>query len=197
MERVCMYTGVSQDTVRKIRREDEERQRERPGEMLSSPSKKKPRLSLEKNFEDFEIIRQTINKFYLELKIVPTLKKLLSKLQEIMNFPYSRETLRRILKANGFYFRKCQNKRKILMERPAILHWRYKYIRDIRNHRRDGRNIIYLDETWVDNDLTFRKCWQSNDLFGVVSNITSSGKYLKLMLLIMWFYAHSLLVFNP
>lgn len=93
-DRVSLYTGVSQKTVRKIHREDEERQRERPAEMLSSPPNKKTRLSLMKDFEDFPVIRQTINKFYLELKVVPTLKKLLLKLREIMNCPYSRETLR-------------------------------------------------------------------------------------------------------
>lgn len=107
IDRVSLYTGVSQKTVRKIHREDEERQRERPAEMLSSPPKKKTRLSLMKDFEDFPVIRQTIKKFYLELKVVPTFKKLLLKLREIMNSPYSRETLRMLLKANGFHFRKC------------------------------------------------------------------------------------------
>nr|CAH7759088.1 unnamed protein product [Callosobruchus chinensis] len=90
-----------------------------------------------------------------------------------MEFSYSRESLMLLLKANGFYWSKCQNERKILMEKRNILHWRYKYLRSIRRYREEGRNFIYLDETWL--DLTFKKCWQSEDAMGVVSNISSTG----------------------
>lgn len=182
MDRVSLYTGVSQSLVRKIHKEDEKRRIEQPGQMLSSPGRKRSRLSIKDKFDfgDFAIIRRTIQDFYLEQKIVPTTTKLLIKLREIMDFPYSRESLRKLLKANGFYFRKCQNKRKILMEKPTVLHWRYKYIRNIRKYREDGHHIIYIDETWVDNDLTFHKCWQSADVFGIISNIRASGKYLFL-----------------
>ncbi|XP_050294327.1 uncharacterized protein LOC126734670 [Anthonomus grandis grandis] len=176
IDRVALYTGVSKDRVSQIHKEAMKRQAEHPDQMLSSPPNKKSRICLLRDFDDFSIITRTINNFYLELKMVPTVNKLLIKLREIMNFPYSRETLRKLLKANGFYFRKCQNKRKILVERPAILHWRYKYIRAIRKYREEGRNIVYLDETWVDNDLTFGKCWQSNEVFGVVSNIRANGR---------------------
>ncbi|XP_050293624.1 uncharacterized protein LOC126734134 [Anthonomus grandis grandis] len=61
------------------------------------------------------------------------------------------------------------------MEKPHILHWRYKYIHAIWKYRQENRNIIYMDETWVDNDLTVGKCWQSSDIFGVPSNISSTG----------------------
>lgn len=167
------------NSVKRIRNEDEERRRENPEKLLSSPGKSRPRPSIgdKINEGDFSIIRRTIQKFYLEIKVVPTLRKLLQKLQEDMDFPYSKYTLRRLLKANGFYFRKCGNKRKILMEKPNILHWRYKYLREIKKYREEGRNIVYLDETWVDNDLTFKKCWQSNDVFGVISNISSTGEF--------------------
>ncbi|XP_050301482.1 uncharacterized protein LOC126739728 [Anthonomus grandis grandis] len=57
-----------------------------------------------------------------------------------------------------------------------ILHWRYKYINAIQKYRNEGRNIVYIDETWVDNDLTFQKCWQSTDVFGITSNIRASGR---------------------
>lgn len=178
LERVAMYTGVSVTVVKKIHKEDVERKENIPEKLLSSPGKKRSRPSAVQNIDDFDfsIIRRIIEKFYLELKVVPSLKKLLQKLKSDTNFPFSRETLRRMLKANGFYWRKCQNKRKILVERPNILHWRYKYIHAIRKYREEGRNIIYVDETWVDNDLTVPKCWQSAEVFGVVKNISSTGK---------------------
>lgn len=180
LERVAMYTGVSVSAVRRIHREDEERNRSNPDQLLSSPGKKRSRLSAVDEIEDFDfsIIRRLIEKFYLELKIVPTLRKLLVKLREDVYFPFSRETLRKMLKANGFGWRKCQNKRKILVEKPAILHWRYKFLRAIRQYREEDRNIVYIDETWIDNDLTVKKCWQSQNVLGVTSNISSSGEYL-------------------
>lgn len=179
LDRTALYTGVSVDSVKRVKREDEKRREECPDKMLSSPGKKRFRPCIEDKIDDFDfgVIRRTIEKFYLELKVVPTTKKLLQKLREDINFPFSRETLRRLLKAKGFYFRKCNNKRKVLMERPNVLHWRYKYLRQMKQYRQEGRNIVYIDETWVDNDLTFKKCWQSNDVFGVISNISSTGEY--------------------
>ena len=179
LERVASYTGVSKSSVKRIRIEDVERTENNPNELLSSPSKKKPRCSAVENIENFEfgIVRRMIEMFYLELKVVPTLKKLLQKLRSEINFPFSRETLRRMLKANGFHWRKCQNKRKLLVERPNILHMRYKYIHAIKKYREEGRNIVYMDETWVDNDLTVQNCWQSAEVVGVMKNISSTGKY--------------------
>lgn len=179
LDRVALYTGASVATIKTIHNEDEERRRSNPDELLVSPGKKRSRFSISEKVDDadFSVIRRTIEKFYLELKVVPTTRKLLIKLREIMDFQYSRESLRRLLKSNGFYWRKCQNKRKILMEKPHILHWRYTFIHTIRKYREEGRNIVYLDETWIDNDLTFKKCWQSAEVFGVVSNISSTGKH--------------------
>nr|CAH7749883.1 unnamed protein product [Callosobruchus chinensis] len=75
-----------------------------------------------------------------------------------------------------FFGVNAKKKRKMLMERPNILHWRYKYIREIRKHRQEKRTIIYMDETWVDNDLTFKKCWQSDTASGLINNIGSTGR---------------------
>lgn len=179
LDRVALYTGASKSSIRRIHDEDEERNRLHRDNLLSSPGKKRPRPTVVQKVDDFDfgIIRRTIEKFYLVFKVVPTTRKLLKELKKEINFPYGRESLRQLLKANGFYWRKCQNKRKILMERPNILHWRYKYIKAIKKYRGEGRNIIYIDETWVDNDLTFKKCWQSDSVFGVVSNISSTGKF--------------------
>jgi len=59
LERVSMYT------------KDKDRKIHNPENMLSSPGKKKPRLTVVVRFKfDFSVIRQTIEKFYLELKQV-------------------------------------------------------------------------------------------------------------------------------
>lgn len=177
-DRAALYTGLSKNTIQRIHREDETRRQENPDQSLSNPKKKhRPDIKEKIDDADFSVIRRLIQKFYLELKVVPTTRKLLIKIKEEMDFPYGRESLRKLLKGNGFYFKKCQNKRKILVERPNILHWRYKYIRSIKKFREEGRKVFYIDETWVDNDLTFKKCWQSNDVFGTIKNIGSTGRY--------------------
>ena len=72
LERVAMYTGVSISAVRKIHNEDEERKENNPDQLLSSPGKKRTRLSAVENMDnfDFGIVRRTIENFYLELKSV-------------------------------------------------------------------------------------------------------------------------------
>lgn len=182
IERVALYTGASISSIRKIHKEDEDRRANNSAQLLKSPGKKRLRLSFKEKFDffsDFSVIRNIIQRFYVEWKVVPTTKKLLQAVREQIDFPYCRESLRRLLKSNGFYWRKCQNKRKVLLERPNILHWRYKYIRAIRKYRQEGRNIVYLDETWVDNDMTLKKCWQNEEILGVLTNISSSGKYIR------------------
>lgn len=175
-ERAAFYTGVSESSIKKIRKE----YRNRPNltSVLKSPGKKRPRLSYKHKIDDsdFDVIRRTIEDFYLNLKKVPTCKTLLAAIKDKIDFTYGYKTLNRILRSRGFIWRKCQNKRKVLIERPSIVHWRVKYLSTIRQYRQEGRNIVYLDETWVDNDMTVNKCWQNESVTGVVHGIRSSSR---------------------
>nr|CAH7763762.1 unnamed protein product [Callosobruchus chinensis] len=103
--RAAFYTGVHERTISKIRKEDAEWKRTNPQQQLSSPGKERPRPSVLEKVEkaDFYSIRK-IEKFYCEYKVVPTFRKLLIKVREEMEFSYSRESLRLLLKANGFYW---------------------------------------------------------------------------------------------
>ena len=177
--RAAMYCGVSERTITTIRKEDQHRQKNNPTEPLSTPGKKRKRMSVVQKIDDadFGIIRRLIEKSYMENN-VPTLRTLLVKIKEVMEFPYEKKALRILFKYHGFYWKRCQNKRKILMEKPSILHLRYKFIRLIRQYRSEKLNIINLDETWVDTNLTFKKCWQSESVFGVAENISSTGRYI-------------------
>lgn len=33
----------------------------------------------------------------------------------------------------------------------------------MKNYRRNDRYIVYINETWINSNLTFRKCWQDDD----------------------------------
>jgi transposase len=173
--RVSNYTGVSERTVSRIRRECLKAGDSR----LSSPGKHRPKPASRKaelDSFDGQVIRNTVRDFYLIEKKVPTCSKLLTAIKEKIDFPWCAETLRKILKQMGFEWKKCINKRKILMEGPHILDWRFKYLSSIRKAREEGKQIIYLYETWVDNTLTFKKCWQSDGICDIQTNSSSSNR---------------------
>ncbi|KAG8196551.1 hypothetical protein JTE90_003566 [Oedothorax gibbosus] len=60
----------------------------------------------------------------------------------------------------GFRWKNTVDKRQLLMEEPNIVQWKYRYLRQMKKYRDDNRNIIFFDETWIDNNLSFGKCWQ-------------------------------------
>lgn len=145
---------------------------------MSTPGKmrmKAPLISVDDM--DKCILRRKIMEFYTVQKEMPTLNKLLKVAREEINFLGSRETLRKIIRDMGFRFRKCRNDRCVLIERNDIVAWRARYLRDISKYRREGRHIVYLDETWIHNHYTVQKCWQSEDITGVTS-YNSAGERL-------------------
>lgn len=173
--RVQSYTGVSLRTITNIRKEGAAAGESR----LVTPGKKRP-YSEEKKFHmdefDRRVVRDVINDFYLVRKQVPTVPKLLVAIRDKIDFPWKEETLRRLLHQMGFKWKRCNKLRKILIERPDIVNWRARYLREIQKFRHEKMNIFYIDETWVDNNLTFGKCWISNEVHGVLTNTSSSNR---------------------
>ncbi|KAM7285640.1 uncharacterized protein ISCGN_032528, partial [Ixodes scapularis] len=102
----------------------------------------------------------------------------------------SKTTLWRLLKDIGFAFEK-RKRRLALIERSDIIAWRRRYLRVIKEFRRQGRSIIYLDETWVNAGHTKQFVWQdttvksSQDAFlnGLTTGLAApSGKGGRLIL---------------
>ncbi|XP_055946985.1 uncharacterized protein LOC129980628 [Argiope bruennichi] len=62
------------------------------------------------------------------------------------------------------------------MERPDIVFWRHRYLKEMRCHRKAGRAIVYIDETWVDSNLTFKKCSQDDTVLGATANVNSKNR---------------------
>jgi hypothetical protein len=50
---------------------------------------------------------------------------------------------------------------KVNFNRADTVYWRCRYLQSLKRFR-ECREIFYLDETWVDSSLTFKKCWQRN-----------------------------------
>lgn len=61
----------------------------------------------------------------------------------------SRPTIFKMLKNIGFKYKKTRDNRKLLTEKSDIASLRAKYLRSILKMRAEGRNIVYVDETYL------------------------------------------------
>lgn len=111
---------------------------------------------------DAEIVRRTVHEFY-DNREYPTSLKLLSKYREKTEFNESKTSVWRIHRSLHFKYKKCNDGQKFLMERNDIVCMRVKFLQKIRNLRQnnDSRTVIYLDETWVNQNHTRGYIWQS------------------------------------
>jgi hypothetical protein len=75
----------------------------------------------------------------------------------------------------GFQWKKCSSKRKILIEIPDV-NWRCNFLQKIKEYREDERDIFYIDETLVDANFTFKKCWQNNNVGGILTTVSASNR---------------------
>ncbi|XP_035218015.1 uncharacterized protein LOC118191329 [Stegodyphus dumicola] len=148
-------------------------------QLLNTPGKKRKSPANHKcEIDDFDkcVIRQTIQDFYIKEKKVPSVRKLLPVLRQKIDFPWQKDSLCKVLRSMNFRWKKCVNKRKILIERPHIVFWRNNYLREMRKLRASGRHIVYIDETWIDSNLTFKKCWQHDTVLGAQINVSSKNR---------------------
>lgn len=174
-------TGISQSSVKRILAEA--RSHLAKGKLkFSTPTKKKSSNVTKIIVDDFTkcVIRRKIHDFYINRKTVPTLKKLNRLLKDEDILHCGREYLRKLLKSMGFKWKRCQSSRKILMEKPENVAWRARYLREIRQHRYNKRNIVYLDETYIHSTLSVPSCWQSETEIG---SAKATGKGRRLIII--------------
>jgi transposase len=111
---------------------------------------------------DKDVIKRNILKMLKENEIV-TLRKLNIRLQSECDIFLSKTTLWKIIRQVSFTFRKSAGGRNIVCEKPHLITARSKYLRQIRERRMQGYDIVYLDESWVNAHHTYEKEWQSCD----------------------------------
>ncbi|XP_063539476.1 uncharacterized protein LOC134748611 [Cydia strobilella] len=175
LDRAAYYTGLSKRVLSNIKKEPVDAQG-----CLKSPSKKGRNYTRKNilNVDNFDrqVLHRCIEEFYLSKKTVPTCKKLLSALREKINFPWGVTSLRGLLKRMGYKWQKCQSRRRILIERTKVLHARSVYLSKILQFRESDRQIFFLDETWIDNNLTFKKCWRDDNINANITDKSSSNQ---------------------
>ena len=154
MQKAAQATGVPLRTLQRLSNANSESKK------IKS---KKAKLSREKfgKLDDFDlgVIRRLIHQFYLRNES-PTLDKILNELKEKMDFPYGRSHLHKLLKKMGFSF-KFRGKERLIYEISDIIAWRERYLRAIKKFRENNpdKDIVYTDETWLNQDHRTKKEW--------------------------------------
>jgi hypothetical protein len=64
-------------------------------------------------------------------------------------------------------------------DRADIVDWRSRYLLKMK-YQDKGHPIFYIDESWVDSNLTCRKCWQNEEVMGVQGNVNSGNRLIML-----------------
>ena len=72
-------------------------------------------------------------------------------------------SLWKIMHDIGFRYKTNDSSRKFLMEQTNIIAKRNEYLYTVKDARKTGRPIIFLDETWVNVNLTREKMWIIKD----------------------------------
>ncbi|XP_045105636.1 uncharacterized protein LOC123501111 [Portunus trituberculatus] len=176
--RTASAARVSETTMENINREGRENAENHAPKFTSPKKRQRSKPIAEDFFDNFNegILHRTILRFY-ERKGIPTLEKILEEVKESIGYPGSRETLKRI----GFRFAK-HNGRKFLLERNDVQYARDRFLREMRKHLVD-KHIIYLDETWVNQNYTVSKCWVTENAGQATGVRVPTGKGGRLIVL--------------
>lgn len=138
--------------------------------LITTPRKKKPKTPRNRpvtEVDDFQksAIRRHIMAYY-ERKEVPTLRRLQGSLQDAGLFNGSKSSLATVLKDLGFAYKKF-NSRKVLMEKPSTALKRCQFLR--KTHNLDFKNTVFLDETWLNENISHEKGWTDGSVKGTLS----------------------------
>lgn len=128
---------------------------------------------------DRDLIRRAICRMF-DLRETVTLRKLKLWLKKNNGIVVSKSTLWRTVRGAGFTFRKHISGRNIICEKPHIVALRSKYLREVRQMRTDGYDIVYLDESWINAHHTSEREWQSSD--GTIKRCVPSSKGQRLII---------------
>lgn len=162
VEKTSEATATSVRTVYKIRKEGS------VGKIVSprkTPRKIEYQNSRKRKYDGFVVgcIRKIVHSFF-STNTPPTLNGVLEKVNADPDLPhFKRTTLWRLLKENGFCFEK-RNRQSLLLERDDLIVWRHSYLRSIRQFRKENRNIVYMDETWVNAGQATSKIWKDKTI---------------------------------
>jgi transposase len=132
---------------------------------ITSPCKKRTRLSFKDSFDDFDrnAVRRHVHSFWFQ-KQVPTVDKIYNVVCSDKTLPHiSRTNLFKLLKLMDFeYTKRLRNS--ALTEKDEIVYWRRTFLEDLKRYRDEGRHIYYLGETWINAGECSNKTWDDKTI---------------------------------
>lgn len=155
LDRAAQLGNVSRRTVVRYRKEKKE-----TGTLTSPqrPSSRGPYKPVDEF--DIAVIRNKVQEFYQVRKQYPTIQKLHEVLRKDIQYPCSREHLRKTLHGMGFTWKKTDDNRKTLTEKPNVVTQRLAFYERKHQLEEKGFHLVYIDETWLDTSYTAKSCWQ-------------------------------------
>lgn len=176
-ERVHAATRVSKAVIKAVKKEIENVEAGTSAS-YNTPRRNKNRPRPVTDLDDFDlcVVRKTIHNFYVTEKRIPTVKAVLAKLRTTIGYKGQASSLKTIFKKLGFRWKKTQCNRRILIEKPDIHNARITYLRAISKFRREGRPIVYSDETYIHSSHTTPKAWSDDSAEGLKSPISKGQR---------------------
>lgn len=159
---------TSEATVTSVRSVYKFRKEEMRGEVVTprkTTCKVEYQTSRQLKYDGFVVggMRKIVHSFFTDNR-PPTLTKVLEKVNcdpDLPNFMLT--TLWRFLKEDGF----CSENRakaSLLLERQDLIVWRHSFLRSKRELRRQRKNIMYTDKTWVNLGQAMSKIWKNKTI---------------------------------
>ena len=161
-DRTSDATAVPIRTIQRIIKEGNDSETEFGHRMFQDKKRSRPRPVT--GLDDFtkSALRRIVMGFYAR-KELPNIATVLQEARTDIEFKGSHESLRKILHEIGFHYGKV-NGRKFLLERSDVSAARTKFLRVMRKiQENENQPIIYLDETWLNQNYTVTKCWTTKD----------------------------------
>ncbi|XP_046671567.1 uncharacterized protein LOC124361550 [Homalodisca vitripennis] len=168
VQRTAAALGINKNTVVNICSEKKKNIVEGGSGQVHTPNKKKlPRQKRVTNLDNFQkdAIRRHVYAYYRR-KEYPTLKKLIQSLKDADLFNGCKSSLSLVLKQLGFKY-KSVGKRKVLLERPDVVAWRCRFLRQMKNLNLD--EVVWIDETWVNTNHSQTNAWTDDSVQGTMS----------------------------
>jgi hypothetical protein len=109
----------------------------------------------------------------------PTVSKIKKEIEDTIKI--SKSTLTLTLLDLGYKYKKSGDNRRLLYDQRSVINDRCNYLRKIRKFREDGYEIVYLDETWVNQNHATDYMWLPVD--GSDAPKIPSGKGKRLIVL--------------
>lgn len=155
-------TRVSARTVYNILKEKKDNHNESKN-CDNNSELRRGRKAIELDEDTKYAIRRVFHGFFFKNEI-PTIQKVKMALDSDESMPkISRGVLLRTLRHMNIRYQK-RNRKSHLIEKQDIILWRRDYLKKVREFRREGKKLYYLDETWLNEGHTVNTVWQDNNI---------------------------------